>query len=63
MWVFFFILEPVRLLGACMPGSQARTDSRTGVSRASLTVIFLRYEIEEIESGLWLVSRSISSYL
>ena len=29
MWVFF-ILEPVRLLGACKPGSRARMDSRTG---------------------------------
>ena len=29
MWVFF-ILEPARLLGACKPGSRARTDSRTG---------------------------------
>ena len=30
MWVFF-ILEPVRLLGACKPGSRARMDSRTGL--------------------------------
>ena len=29
MWVFF-ILEPVRLIGACKPGSRARIDSRTG---------------------------------
>ena len=29
MWVFF-ILEPVRLLRACKPGSRARMDSRTG---------------------------------
>ena len=27
----FFILEPVRLLGACKPGSRARMDSRTGL--------------------------------
>ena len=29
MWVLL-ILEPVRLLGACKPGSWARMDSRTG---------------------------------
>ena len=31
MWVLL-ILEPVRLLGACKPGSRARMDSRTGVN-------------------------------
>ena len=43
MWVFF-ILEPVRLLGACKPGSRARMDSTNGIaSYFHLSLITLCY--------------------
>ena len=46
MWVFL-IWEPVRLLGACKPGSWARMDSRTGQCKQGKIVKGVEREVFE----------------
>ena len=47
MWVFF-ILEPVRLLGACKPGSRARMDSRTGGGSTALHTAYIVDSVDTV---------------
>ena len=46
MWLFL-IWEPVRLLGACKPGSWARMDSRTGQCKQGIIVKGVEREVFE----------------